>query len=148
MPGRVKCGATEREIVVAYGCRKRKQLIYGTEGEIVVAHGRLPSPAPETEIGKNLLLKCCQPTYCLHEALAVPYFHDLDNHYNQSNIVFSNLLFSFLYRKLFKTFSYFKFNKVPYSRYFFYLADFYINKYKNRCKKAKHRLARLLICSI
>ena len=90
------------------------------------------------------------PTYILSSwsSIAVPYFHDLDNHYNQSNIVFSNLLFSFLYRKLFKTFSYFKFNKVPYSRYFFYLADFYINKYKNRCKKAKHRLARLLICSI
>ena len=27
------------------GCRKRKKLICGTEGEIVVAHGRLPSPA-------------------------------------------------------------------------------------------------------
>jgi len=31
--------------MVAHGCRKRKKLIYGTEGEIVVAHGRLPSPA-------------------------------------------------------------------------------------------------------
>jgi len=33
------------EIVVAHGCRKRNKLICGTEGEIVVAHGRLPSPA-------------------------------------------------------------------------------------------------------
>ena len=30
--------------MVAHGCRKRKKLICGTEGEIVVAHGRLPSP--------------------------------------------------------------------------------------------------------
>ena len=29
-------------IVVAHGCRKTKKLICGTEGEIVVAHGRLP----------------------------------------------------------------------------------------------------------
>ena len=32
--------------MVAHGCRKRKKLICGPEGEIVVAHGRLPSPAP------------------------------------------------------------------------------------------------------
>jgi len=44
-PGRVKCGGTEGEIVVAHGCRKRKKLICGTEEEIVVAHGHLPSPA-------------------------------------------------------------------------------------------------------
>ena len=31
--------------LVTHGCRKRKKLICGTEGEIVVAHGRLPSPA-------------------------------------------------------------------------------------------------------
>ena len=31
------CG-TEGEIVVANGCRKRKKLIWGTEGEIEVAH--------------------------------------------------------------------------------------------------------------
>ena len=31
--------------MVAHGCRKRKKLICGPEGEIVVAHGRLPSPA-------------------------------------------------------------------------------------------------------
>ena len=45
LPGRVKCGGTEGEIVVAHGCQKRKKVICGTEGEIVVAHGRLPSPA-------------------------------------------------------------------------------------------------------
>jgi len=45
LPGRVKCGGMEGEIVVAHGCRKRKKLICGTEGKIVVAHGRLPSPA-------------------------------------------------------------------------------------------------------
>ena len=44
MPGRVRCGGPEREIVVVYGCRKRKKLKCGTEEEIVVAHGRLPSP--------------------------------------------------------------------------------------------------------
>ena len=43
--GRVKNGGTEGEIVVAHGCRKRKKLICGPEVEIVVAHGRLPSPA-------------------------------------------------------------------------------------------------------
>ena len=45
LPGRVKCGGTEEDRVVVHGCRKRKKLIYGTEEEIVVAHGRLPSPA-------------------------------------------------------------------------------------------------------
>ena len=45
LPGRVKCGGTEENIVVAHGCRKRKKLICGPEEEIVVAHGRLPSPA-------------------------------------------------------------------------------------------------------
>ena len=45
MTGRVKCGDTEGEIVVAHDCRKRKKLICGPEEEIVVAHGRLPSPA-------------------------------------------------------------------------------------------------------
>ena len=45
LAGRVKCGGMEREIVVAHGCQKRKNLICGTEGEMVVAHGRLPSPA-------------------------------------------------------------------------------------------------------
>jgi len=45
LPGRVKCGGPEGKIVVAQGCRKRKKAnIYGTEGEIVVAHDRLPSP--------------------------------------------------------------------------------------------------------
>jgi len=44
--GRVKCGGTVEEIVMAHGCGKRKKLICGPEGEIVVAHGRLPSPAP------------------------------------------------------------------------------------------------------
>ena len=46
LPGRVKCGGTEGEIVVAHGYRKRKKLICGTEREIVVAHGCLPSPSP------------------------------------------------------------------------------------------------------
>ena len=45
LPGRVKCGGTEGEIVVTHCCRKRKKLICGVEGEIVVAHGRLPPPA-------------------------------------------------------------------------------------------------------
>ena len=45
LPGRVKCGGTEEDIVVAHGCRKRRKLICGTEGEIVEAHGRLLSPA-------------------------------------------------------------------------------------------------------
>ena len=45
LPGRVKCGGTEWEIVVAHGCRKRKKLICGPEEEIAVAHARLPSPA-------------------------------------------------------------------------------------------------------
>ena len=64
LPGRVKCGGTEGEIVVSHGirerktlicgtegeivvahcCPKRKKLICGAEGEIVVAHGRLPPP--------------------------------------------------------------------------------------------------------
>ena len=43
LPGRVKCGGTEGEIVLAYGYWKRKKLICDTEGEIVVAQGRLPS---------------------------------------------------------------------------------------------------------
>ena len=38
----------EEDIVVAHGCRKRKKLICGPEEEIVVAHGRLPSPARST----------------------------------------------------------------------------------------------------
>jgi len=42
LPGRVKCGGTEGEIVVAHGCRRRKKIICGPEEEIVVAHGRLP----------------------------------------------------------------------------------------------------------
>ena len=46
LSGRVKCGGTEGEIVVAHSCRTTKKLIYGTEGEILVADGRLPSPAP------------------------------------------------------------------------------------------------------
>ena len=45
LPGRVKCSGTEGEIEVVYGCRKRKELICGSEGKIVVAHCRLPSPA-------------------------------------------------------------------------------------------------------
>ena len=38
----------EREIVGAQSCWKRKKIICGKEGKIVVAHGRLPSPAPPT----------------------------------------------------------------------------------------------------
>ena len=45
LPGRVKYGGAEGQMVVAHGCRKTKKLICGTEGEIVVAHGRLSSPA-------------------------------------------------------------------------------------------------------
>ena len=43
--GRVKCGGTEEDIVVAHSCRKRKKLIFGPKEEIVVAHVRLPSHA-------------------------------------------------------------------------------------------------------
>ena len=58
LPGRVKCGGTEREIVVAHGCWKRKKLICGTEGEIVVAYGRLPSPARlDAKAENNIALK-------------------------------------------------------------------------------------------
>ena len=49
LPGRVKYGGMEGEIVVAHVCRKRKKLICGTEGEIVVAHGRLTSPTRSGE---------------------------------------------------------------------------------------------------
>jgi hypothetical protein len=49
LPGRVKCGGTEEEIVVAHGCRKRKKLIYGPEEEILVVHGPLPSPLSEND---------------------------------------------------------------------------------------------------
>ena len=59
LPGRIKCGGTEEEIVVAHGCRKRKKLICGTEEEIVVAHGCLPSPTPlkiQWTFDSNLLL--------------------------------------------------------------------------------------------
>ena len=38
LPGRVKCGGTEEDIVVAHGCQKRKKVICGPEEEIVVAH--------------------------------------------------------------------------------------------------------------
>jgi len=44
LPGKVKCGGTEEEIVVAHGCWKRKKLICGQKEEILVAHGRLLSP--------------------------------------------------------------------------------------------------------
>jgi len=33
-------------MVEAHGSQKTKKLIYGMEGENVVAYGRLPSPAP------------------------------------------------------------------------------------------------------
>jgi len=46
--GKVKCGGPEGKTVVAHSCRKRKKLIYGTEWEIMVAHGRLSSPARST----------------------------------------------------------------------------------------------------
>ena len=49
LAGRVKCGGTEGEIVVAHGSRKTKKLICSMEGEIVVAHGRLPSPARQAK---------------------------------------------------------------------------------------------------
>ena len=41
--------------MVAHGCRKRKKLICGPEEEIVVAHGRLPSPAHYTGASPNIL---------------------------------------------------------------------------------------------
>ena len=64
LPGRVKCGGTEEEIVVAHGCQKRKKLICGPEGELVVAHGRLPSPA--LPAGKILDKYLCSDLEILH----------------------------------------------------------------------------------
>ena len=40
--GRLKCCDMEDCTVVAYDCRKTKNLICGMEGKIVVAYGRLP----------------------------------------------------------------------------------------------------------
>ena len=62
MPGIVKCGGTEGEIVVAHGCRKRKKLICGTEGKIEVAHGRLPSPARCAGEGGGVLVLSLEQT--------------------------------------------------------------------------------------
>lgn len=45
-----KCGGPEEEIEGVHGRRKRKKLISGTEGEIVVAHGRLSSSARLTNV--------------------------------------------------------------------------------------------------
>ena len=57
LPERVKCGGTEGEIVVAYGCRNRKKLICGPEGEILVALApsvppllRQTKAGPETQV--------------------------------------------------------------------------------------------------
>ena len=44
----VKCGSMEDLTVVAYGCRKTKNLKCGMEGENVVDYGRLSSPAHQT----------------------------------------------------------------------------------------------------
>ena len=58
LPGRVKCGGLEGEIVVAR-LPEKKKLICGMEGEIVMAHGRLPSPLvplPVTTSCDNLKL--------------------------------------------------------------------------------------------
>ena len=52
--------------MVAHGCRKRKKLICGTEGELVVAHGRLPSSA---RLAHTVLLILHRGARCtLHEA--------------------------------------------------------------------------------
>ena len=58
LSGRVKCSGTEGEIVVANGCRKRKKLICGPKEEIVVAHGRLPSPARQMRACTFSLVQC------------------------------------------------------------------------------------------
>ena len=60
LPRRVKCGGgMEGEVVVDHGCRKRKKLICGPEGEKGVAHGRLPSLALCTYI-----LLYCDNLFC------------------------------------------------------------------------------------
>ena len=57
LPGRVQCGGTEEEIVVAHGCSQRKKLICGLEEEIIVARGRLLSPLPLPNLIIYQLLK-------------------------------------------------------------------------------------------
>jgi len=42
LAGRLKCGGKEDQRIVAYGCGKTKKLIFGMEGENVVAYERLP----------------------------------------------------------------------------------------------------------
>ena len=50
----------EESNVVAHSIRKRKKQICGTEEEIVVAHGRLPSPAPlDTLLAGFILQTTC-----------------------------------------------------------------------------------------
>ena len=56
LSGRVKCGYTKGDIVVAHGCRKTKKLICDTDREIVVAHGRLPSPARHSSVLRIVLI--------------------------------------------------------------------------------------------
>ena len=76
MPGRVKCGGTEEEIVVAHCSRKSKKLICGQEEEIVVAHGRLPSPARLWPVHILLLLfSLTVGSYYKHDRnkLSLPY---------------------------------------------------------------------------
>jgi len=74
LPGRVKCGGAEVEIVVAHGCQKRKKLICGTEGEIVVAHGRLPSPAPSSAMA---LVRCPDLFHLILSFLIQPFMFSI-----------------------------------------------------------------------
>ena len=43
--GRHRCCGIEERTVVAYGCRKTKKVIFGMEGENVLAYNHLPSHA-------------------------------------------------------------------------------------------------------
>ena len=43
--GRVKFCGMEDRTVIAYGCRKANKIMWGMEGENIVAYDRQPSPA-------------------------------------------------------------------------------------------------------
>ena len=71
-----------RGIVVAHGCQKRKKLICGPEGELVVAHGRLPSPAlPAGKILEKYLCSDLEILHCKNVSLSY-----------QMNLFFSSII--------------------------------------------------------
>ena len=67
----IKCCGMEDRTVVANGCRKTKKLICGTEGQNIVAYGRLPSPAHYAclSVRKNpmnsIMAKPITPNFCV-----------------------------------------------------------------------------------